>query len=724
MPLEAIPAFDEGAASLEAAEAELRLRLSRVPTDSVAWFRLGNNLHRQRRAEAALAAMERALLLDPNLEDARQARATLLLGLKRPREALKQIEERISRHTGDAELLVDAGIVLEELGNLHDALGRYCEALQRDPRNFRGRLNRGALLARLGRLEEALLDCQILVRAYIGSATAIYNLGNVLLCMERYEEARQAFAKTLSLNLSHAQARMGLGVALSMLGQFRDASSVFEQVERESPRETQDYLDRAARVAGIHAGQLPEIDPRLIFINRGLLDLTVCLWRRRNELIAEVRKLPKLAIRPKVRDRSLGFNMLALPLSQVEQREVARLVAESVRSTTVAVRRHWRSHTRLKIGYLSPDFRKHPSSYNHWRKMQLHDRDHFEVIALSLHLGDGSAERDRIMASCDRFIELSGLDNEAAAARIALEEIDILVDSAGYTEFTRPEILAARAAPINVQHMGTPGPSGGGFVDYRLTDAILTPYREADLWDEKLVWLPDTCWTCDDTAIAMSPPLRGACGLPEQGFVFCCFNKHYKIEPDVFDVWMRLLRQVKDSTLWLLDDTPASCANLRREAEARGVAARRLVFAPRCDISKHMNRHACADLFLDTLYYNAHTTAADALLAGLPVLTMPGESMAARVGASLVLAAGLPDMVSKDLAEYETKAFYLAGNPSALAGIRRKLRQNRSVSPLFDMPRRTREIEAAYLEMWRRHAAGLPPESFAVSRQDKKIDRQ
>jgi len=649
------------------------------------------------------------------MEEAHQACATLLLGLKRPRAALAHIGERMRRHPGEAGPRIDAGIVLEELGDAAQALQRYDEALRLAPREFRALLNRGALLLRLGRAEAALRDHQVLVRSYVGSAAAHANLGENLLCLRRYEEAEAAFARALSLDAGQIQARMGRGIALSLLGRFDEAASEFEAAKRTDSSQAQTYLERAAGAAGLPEGQLPETEPRLIFIHGGLRDLEDCLWDRRDALMAEIEHLASETSPPEIHDRSLGFNMLALPLAQKEQRSIARLVAKSVRAPALAVKPIRRDPERIKVGYLSPDFRAHPTARNRWRLMQLHDRTQFEVIALSLRPDDGSEERRRIAENCDRFVDLSQLNDAEAAARIALEGVDILVDIAGYTESSRPQILASGTAPIRVQHMGTPGPCGGSFIDYRITDAVMTPYQEAGLWDEMLVWLPGTCWSCDDTAGVAETLARADCGLPDRGFVFCCFNRHYKIEPDVFEVWMRLLRRIEGSVLWLLEDTSASGDSLRREAAKRGIELDRLIFASRSDLSSHIARHACADLFLDTFYYNAHTTAADALLAGLPVLTFPGRSMASRVGASIVMAAGLPELVARDLADYEAKAYLLATNPADCLRLKQKLAAARPTCALFDMPRRTREIEAAYMEMWRRHAAGLGPRSFKVT---------
>jgi predicted O-linked N-acetylglucosamine transferase (SPINDLY family) len=252
-------------------------------------------------------------------------------------------------------------------------------------------------------------------------------------------------------------------------------------------------------------------------------------------------------------------------------------------------------------------------------------------------------------------------------------------------------------------------------VDYRITDAYTTPPEEESCWSEKLAFLPDTLWIYNDReAIAANEPTRSACGLPEQGFAFCCFNTNYKIEPDVFAIWMQLLARVPGSVLWLMDGGEAVRRNLQRAASSHGIAPIRLIFAPRLPHAEHLARHACADLFLDTFYCGAHTTAADALWAGLPVLGYAGGTMAARLGASIVRAAGLPELVAADRGAYEATAFRLATQPGELTALREKLTRNRTTCALFDTARRVREMDRAFEMMWQRHLAGLPPESFAV----------
>jgi protein O-GlcNAc transferase len=295
-------------------------------------------------------------------------------------------------------------------------------------------------------------------------------------------------------------------------------------------------------------------------------------------------------------------------------------------------------------------------------------------------------------------------------------EIDIAVDLKGFTQDARPGILALRPSPVQVNYLGYPGTMGAPYIDYLIADRCIVPDGHKRFYSEKIVHLPDS-YQCNDRkrVIADRTPARADEGLPEMGFVFCSFNGSFKITPEMFDIWMRLLKAAEGSVLWLLDDNPASVRNLKRQAEARGVSAQRLVFAPRRRLEDHLARHRLADLFLDALPCNAHTTASDALWAGLPVLTCTGETFAGRVAASLLSAVGLPELITESLASYEALAMRLARDPAALSAVKANLAEQRDVAPLFDTMRFTRNLESAYLTMWERAQSGMPAESFAVA---------
>jgi len=345
-----------------------------------------------------------------------------------------------------------------------------------------------------------------------------------------------------------------------------------------------------------------------------------------------------------------------------------------------------------------------------------HDRTRFEIIAYSLGRDDRSEMRYRLGKAFDRFVDLHDLGDMQAAQRIHADQIDILVELKGYTQHARSEIAAFRPAPIQVNFLGYPGTMGADFIDYIIADPVTLPMDQQAFYDERIVHLPD-CYQPNDSRrrTADKTPSRAECGLPERGFVFCCFNNSYKITPKFFAIWMRLLAAVPGSVLWLFDANELVRGNLGNEARKAGVDPRRLVFAPRTGVAEHLARQRLADLFLDTLPYDAHTTTSDALWVGLPVVTILGEAFAGRVAASLLHAVGLAELVTHSLAEYEALALRLAIEPMLLAGVRRKLNANRLTHPLFDCARYTHHLEAAFTRMWEIFTAGGGAESFAVA---------
>jgi len=344
-----------------------------------------------------------------------------------------------------------------------------------------------------------------------------------------------------------------------------------------------------------------------------------------------------------------------------------------------------------------------------------HDRARFETIAVSFGPDDGSEMRARLRAAFDRFIDVKGSSDGEIAGIMRDLEIDIAVDLKGFTENSRPGIFAHRPAPITVSYMGFPATMNSELIDYIIGDRIIIPETEKSNYSEKVVYLPDSYWVNDSKKrISERKFSRAELGLPENGFVFCCFNNNYKIRPNFFDVWMRLLRAVEGSVLWLFEGNPAVARNLRREAQARGIAPERLIFAPRMELEDHLARHRFADLFLDTLPYNAHTTATDALWTGLPVLTCTGTTFVGRVCTSLLNAVGLPEMITESLDAYEALALKLANDQDALAAIKEKLAGNRGSHPLFDTDRFRRHVEAAFVTMFERRQRGEPPASFSV----------
>jgi predicted O-linked N-acetylglucosamine transferase (SPINDLY family) len=373
-------------------------------------------------------------------------------------------------------------------------------------------------------------------------------------------------------------------------------------------------------------------------------------------------------------------------------------------------------HDRIRIAYLSADFRSHAVSHLLAGLIERHDRARFETIALSFGPDDGSEMRSRLSSAFERFIDVSDKSDREIAAMLRGLEIDIAVDLMGYTQDSRTGIFALRAAPVQINYLGYPGTMGADFMDYILADRTVIPERQQGDYAEKVVCLPDSFQPNDDARrIAERTPTRAEAGLPERGFVYCSFNNNYKITPAVFDIWMRLLRKIEGSVLWLRHSSTATADNLRREAGARGIDASRIVFAGQTKrLEDHLARHRLADLFLDTLPYNAHTTASDALWAGLPVVTCLGTTYAGRVAASLLHAVGLPELITQSLEDYEALALRLAMETDTLSAIKAKLARNRATHPLFDTDRYRRHLESAYATMWERYQRGEPPAAFCV----------
>jgi predicted O-linked N-acetylglucosamine transferase (SPINDLY family) len=420
----------------------------------------------------------------------------------------------------------------------------------------------------------------------------------------------------------------------------------------------------------------------------------------------------------------IPFYTLTIPWSAEQQLAVARSHSDAIARHAAPLRQALGFQPlpptpteRLRIGYLSCEFRDHAVSHLVQGIFGLHDRRAFEVFAYSFGPDDGSSYRQRISRDCDHFRDLRVVPLADSARRIHDDRLHILIDLQGHVGFSRLGLMALRPATIQVNYLGHPATIGADFIDYFIGDPITTPLERSADFREQLVLLPH-CYLATDNSqpVSESAGTRAEHGLPESGIVFCAFNNSYKIEPEVFGVWMRILKAVPGSVLWLSPAAAPIEQNLRREAEARQVPAVRLIFARRMPRkADHLARHRLADLFLDTGIYNGHTTACDALWAGLPVLTTPGGTFPSRVGASLLTAIGLPELIAPDRQSYEELAVHLATHPAALKEVRQTLAAHRTARPLFDAPRLVRNLEKAYRAMWETYAAGRPPQAIVVT---------
>ncbi len=382
---------------------------------------------------------------------------------------------------------------------------------------------------------------------------------------------------------------------------------------------------------------------------------------------------------------------------------------------TLLVKEQCYQHDKIRIAYLSDDFREHAMAFLMAGVFEQHDKNRFEIIAVSFSPEDSSETGQRLKNSFSQFIDVSRLGNHEVALLIEELEIDIAVDLMGYTGQCRTTIFSFHPAPVQVNYLGYPATMGATYMDYIFADSYLIPAAYQECYSEKIAYLPDCFQANDDRRLISAEKItRTQAGLPETGFVFCAFNNSYKISPVFFEIWMRLLKSVPGSVLWLVTDNPFVQSNFRNAAIQHGVEPERLVYASRMKYAEHLARFQLADLFLDTLPFNAGTTASDALWAGVPVITCSGEVFAARMAGSLLHALGLPELVTQNLAEYEALALKIAMTPVLSAEIRTKLAENRRTYPLFNTARFCRHLEAAYTTMWQRHQRGESPASFAV----------
>ncbi len=591
---------------------------------------------------------------------------------------------RIAPH--EALFWVNLGQARRKLGDVDGAIEAASRALEADPRSTLGAQLRLAVRMESNRFADAIEDAERAVQrddaghaAWLEYAVALDRVG-------RHREAVSAALKALSRKPDLFDAYVLLCNAFDPLGLHAEA------------------VECLRTGIALRPGWEQGLGGVLYH------SLFACDWRH---LDADIDALRTAIAQPRPHDVG-PFMFLSLGADAATQKRIftehAQRLFGDVRPLPEPGRPRGAPPERVRVGYLSNDFNSHATATLLVRVLELHDRSKVEVRAYSYSRDDGSPLRRRIEAAFDVLVDVSEMSDAQAAQRIRDDGVEILVDLKGYTRHARAGIVALRPAPVQVAWLGFPGTTGMACVDYAIVDPVVVPPANADEFSEKLAWLPD-CYQPNDRLRAIGPsPGRAACGLPEDGVVFCCFNHTYKIRPEVFDVWCRLLRDVPGSVLWLLESNPQARANLVREAEARGIDAQRLVFAPLVATDANLARLRHADLVLDTLPVNAHTTASDALWAGTPIVTCVGDAFVGRVCASLLSAVGLPELATDDLEAYEALARSLALDPVRRASIRERLRVGREHGPLFDSERFARELDALYLRMAERWRAGLPPD--------------
>ena len=550
---------------------------------------------------------------------------------------------------------------------------------------------------------------------WFAHATALVNMG-------RRQDALQSYQRALDLRPDFTDALINSGVLLRDLQQHVAALERFQRVLALQPDQVLALSNAATLLIEFKRGaeavalleRLVQIAPEHDYA-LGMLcheKLQGCDWSGFAALSQQVIDGVRAGLRT---SKSLG--LMAISDSAEEHQRCARLFAQQrfpVGKPLWTGQRY--RHDRIRLAYVSPDLREHPVGHLMAGIFERHDRRRFETYGLSIGVDDGSRLRERMTQAFDHFVDARHMTAAEIAQWLRAQEIDVLVDLAGYTADSRADIFTARPAPVQVNFLGYPGTMGLSCMDYILADRHVIPPEHWGFYDEQVVYLPDAYLPpASNLQIAETTPSRAACGLPETGLVFCSFNHDYKILPAVFAVWMRLLLQVPGSVLWLMSRSERSQRNLRASAQAAGIDPDRLVFAQRVPrVEDHLARYRLADLFLDTHPYNAHSTAADALLAGLPVLTCSGQSFPSRVAGSLLHAAGLPELVTHSAQDYEALALALARDPARLAGLRQRLLARQHGSALFDVDAFTRHVEAAYVAMWRQTQLGGARDALSV----------
>jgi len=702
----------------------LERALAQNANSAPAWCNKGLVLQAQGRSREALTCYDRAIALNPNHAEVHNNRGNVLFELGQPDEALASQEKAIRLNPNSALAYSNRGGVLRHLGRLDEALASYDRSIALKAGQADAYLNRAITLVALGRPDEALSSYRPIVALRPDDATVHNGLARLLTGMNRLEEAFVSANRALALKPDYVEAHRARAALLETVRRHEEALASYDRVLALKPDDL-DALRRRAYVltalqrpaealAGYERVMAINPDDPYAFGGFAHAALHCCDWRR-TEQVAET-------IEQHVADGRFVIEPLVMLGYQCSSQTQFTCARNFTRFRVPAMPRPLRpsasyGHKKIRLAYLSADFRRHPVAYQISELFEIHDRTRFDVIGVSFGPDDGTPMRQRIVAAFDEFIDVRNTGDLEVAKVLRNREVDIAIDLMGYTTSERVGILAHRPAPVQAQYLGFAGTTGASFIDYIIADPLILPFTQQPFCAERIVHLPE-CYLVNDRMRAIAPetPTRESAGLPEAGFVYCCFNTSHKITPGVFDVWMRLLRKVEGSVLWLARDNDVAQRHLLTEAQARGVEPSRIIFAERLTSSeKHMTRQRLADLFLDTMPYNAHSTGASALWAGLPYITCLGETMQSRIGASLLQAVGLPELITHSLDEYERLAERLAGNRSELTTIRRKLEENRLTCSLFDTDRFGRHIEAAYVRMVEQHRQGKPPESFGIS---------
>ena len=732
---ESAVAHREAAAALmecgenDTAARHLDIAIELAPDDSHALFLYANLKRNAGDWSGAVELYRRSLAADPG-DDTNViliSLANMLIDLRQEAEGIDILEALVAGQPDMVECWNNLGSAYLNTGRGAEAIAAFEKALELDPGLVMAANNIGTAHLKSGRPGEALAVYRRNTEKFPDHCGAWSGLGNVLVTMEKFDDAIAAFNHSLELKSDHIDAFHGRAVAnhrraVAFGGSDYSIRALddYHKVADLNPRHFHAHQNMGAmlQILGRHDDAVEafrraiEINPKFVAAYSSLAHSLQqsCRWQNLEAIIERVIEYTREEMSSGSEISTSPFNLLQLSapgdVRLAAAKQIASLYSTTVGRVSGAATFDYRANTRgkLRIGYLSPDFRSHSVGRAFQALLPAHDRERFEVFGYYTVQG-GDEVTERLRRNFDGFVELAGRPFLEAAQQINDDGIDILVDLAGHTRGSRFEILALKPAPVQAHFLGYGFTTGADYVDYLITDETTIPEAEQAFCTEHVVYLPHHSLPASKPVIAEASYARAEFGLPEQGFVFADFNGHYKIDADIFTAWMRILRKAPDSVLWLMG-FGASDDNLRREAEARGVAPERLIFAERRPHDEHLARLSLADLALDTYHHAGGVTSTDALWAGLPVLTLLTDGMVDRTGASLMQAAGLPELIATSVDDYMQRALGYYHDRAALADLKSRLRAKQSTAPLFDMPRFSRYLEAAYQAMWQAHLDG------------------
>ena len=663
----------------------------------------------------------KAVELMPNNPDAWINYGKTVSSLKRYEEAIGHYDRALSLKQDYLEAWINKGIALHELKRYEEAIAHYDRALELSPDYVEAWTNKGAILHELKRYEEAIAHYDRALELSPDYVEAWTNKGAILHELKRYEEAIAHYDRALELSPDYVEAWTNKGISLKELKRYEEAIAHYDRALELRP----DYVEALINKALLLDVLKNHVDSAIFYLNAfnnknidsyllGLAHhqmMLVCNWTNYEKFVDQINTQ---IINDKKGAEPFGYQGIAH--SERLLLKCAKIYSRDKFPARDGMKKeHIRAYNKIRIGYLCGEFRMHATSILMTRVWELHEKSKFEIFAFDTGWDDRSVYRKRIMNSFDYYFDISRLPDSDVAKLIKDNQIDVLINLNGYFGQLRQGVFAYKPAPIQVNYLGFPGTLGAPYIDYLIADKIVLPETSKEFYTEKIVYLPNSYQANDNQReVAQKEFSRSELGLPENSFIFCCFNNSYKITPLTFKLWTKILSKVPNSILWLLVDNPVTKKNLINEACKFGIDSNRLVFTGRLTPAEHLARHSVADLFLDTLPYNAHTTCSDALWSHLPVITLVGNTFPGRVSASLLHAIGMPELITNSEEEYEALAIALATDPPRLKIIKKELENNRLTMPLFDSHLFTKNIEKAYIKMYERNQQNLPPDHITI----------